>query len=249
MSIPEAVYHKLSTRTPYSLGWSKRCLDFDGLQNYVQIADDPSLCPVRVSAFAWIKVADAIPFTGTRGIFGKGPGADRQYWLYGVNADDELRANIETATAPYSWSTVGADLEADLWYYVGLTYDGAFGRTWVNGVVRGSIPANGNLITPAGVNDLLIGNLPGTALFWLGLIDGYVEYSRALTQNEILYNMLNYNNPIGNGLICWIRMEEGSGVLASDESGNGNNGTLLPAPSPPVWVRTEKWELRSGVTL
>ncbi|MEM5797610.1 MAG: LamG-like jellyroll fold domain-containing protein [Candidatus Aenigmatarchaeota archaeon] len=43
-------------------------------------------------------------------------------------------------------------------------------------------------------------------------------------------------NPITNGLVAYYKMNEGSGSTTSDNSGNGNTGTLKPScPNCPSW--------------
>lgn len=39
-----------------------------------------------------------------------------------------------------------------------------------------------------------------------------------------------------DGLVGWWKLDEGSGTLAADSSGNGNDGTLLPFSSEPTWI-------------
>ena len=51
-------------------------------------------------------------------------------------------------------------------------------------------------------------------------------YNRALSDSEIQHNYLNPMNPILDGLVLWLSLEEGSGTTAHDESGNGNDGTI-----------------------
>ena len=70
-------------------------------------------------------------------------------------------------------------------------------------------------------------------------------YDRAITDDEIKYNALNYHDPVRNGLVMWFRMEEGQGLALHDYSGNGNDGTIFGAD----WTPVEKWELRGGADL
>ncbi len=70
-------------------------------------------------------------------------------------------------------------------------------------------------------------------------------YNRCLTPDEVSYNGLNYHNPITDGLVLWLKLTEGQGVVVQDYSGQGNNGYLYPAETPPSWERVTQWELRA----
>lgn len=78
-----------------------------------------------------------------------------------------------------------------------------------------------------------------------GRMDAVAVYSRLLSAEEIRRNMLNYHNLIRDGLVGWWRFEEGTGLTAYDESGNGNDGDLKPSDDPPTWVEQKKWEMRT----
>jgi len=54
-------------------------------------------------------------------------------------------------------------------------------------------------------------------------------YNRALSDTEIQHNYLNPMNPILDGCVMWLAMEEGSGTTVYDKSGNGNDGTIVGA--------------------
>ncbi|MBI4894662.1 MAG: hypothetical protein HY833_02925 [Candidatus Aenigmarchaeota archaeon] len=100
-----------------------------------------------------------------------------------------------------------------------------------------------------------VGSTSGGSVFFNGMIDNLKAYSRALSQDEIRADYLatidNYPNfgtvnqtngatsfttPFfmydGGAAGIW-RFDEGSGLNATDASGNGNTGTLL---SGPAWI-------------
>jgi len=68
--------------------------------------------------------------------------------------------------------------------------------------------------------------------------DGYLDevriWNRALTREEIKLNMTHEINFPQPGLVGYWKFNEGSGILASDSSGNGNDGFLVNGP---VWLR------------
>ncbi len=77
----------------------------------------------------------------------------------------------------------------------------------------------------------------------LGLVRVYG--GKCLTPAEVSYNRLNYHNPLTDGLVLWLKLTEGQGFIVQDYSGQGNNGYLYPAETPPAWERVRQWELRA----
>ena len=67
--------------------------------------------------------------------------------------------------------------------------------------------------------------------------------SRALSCAGAMFEVKVKNCNLMNGLVLWLPMDEGSGNIAYDYSGYGNNGTLYDANTtnddgntPPQWV-------------
>jgi len=60
-------------------------------------------------------------------------------------------------------------------------------------------------------------------------------YNRALTSEEVVWNYLHPDDPVRDGLVLWLRMDEGYGNMVYDLSGLGNNGTIYGA----TWAHTE----------
>ena len=70
-----------------------------------------------------------------------------------------------------------------------------------------------------------------------------IQSSRVLSCAGALFDVKVRNCNLLNGLVLWLRMDEGYGNITYDYSGNGNNGTLLDANTtnedgntPPLWV-------------
>lgn len=132
------------------------------------------------------------------------------------------------------------------WNYIAVSYDGTTYTICLNGVFETSVPIALN--TPAGTN-LYVGAGAQSVQLFNGIIDEVYFYNRALLVEEMLRNMMEYHNLSRNGLVLWLRMEEGSGLIAYDSGGLGNNGSLMPALTPPTWTRIKKWELRAEAGL
>jgi hypothetical protein len=54
-------------------------------------------------------------------------------------------------------------------------------------------------------------------------------YNVALGDSDIQWNYNNPESPVTTGLVLWLRMNEGTGTVVYDSSGNGNNGTIYGA--------------------
>jgi len=60
-------------------------------------------------------------------------------------------------------------------------------------------------------------------------------YNRLLSEGEIQHNYNNPDNPIRNGLALWFKVNEGSGNILYDASGNNNNGLATNASWTTFW--------------
>ena len=104
-------------------------------------------------------------------------------------------------------------------------------KSYVNGIEVSNLHIPFSLATSA--YHLLLGSS------FNGAIDEVHIYNKALTATEIL---AHYNNgrgihiSSGNGLVAGYHLEEGSGIITDDFSGNANTGNLKPTGSEPTWT-------------
>ena len=143
---------------------------------------------------------------------------------------NHLRITTGDSLGGYRHACGNTALELNTWHHVAVTYtDNNF--EW-------AIYRNGNEETS--------GNFPGTidkpngntdpttigARTWLfdqnfsGRIDDVRIFNRELSANEINDLYLAGKVVIGDGLVAWYRLDETSGLIAEDLSGNGNDGAL-----------------------
>jgi hypothetical protein len=66
------------------------------------------------------------------------------------------------------------------------------------------------------------GNMWGEVLY-------VMIYNRALSDTEVSAIYTNPYSPPTDGLILWLKMDEGTGTVVYDSSGQGNNGTIYGA--------------------
>lgn len=238
MTIPWQIHPKLPKRLPYSLGFSKYCLGFDGAATYVSLGNNTFTYAQmrRATMELWFKPNTLVPAF--------------QY-LIDLEGAIALRLKGNTLTLFNDGSGAGPNWvvpQTGRWYHAVGKWDDVTTRLLVNGV-----EVSNALATTVDIDTLNREQTIGSQYVHGNYLNGFNDeirfYDRELTDTEARYNMLNYHNPIRNGLILLLRMEEGTGLTAYDESGLGNNGSLLPVATPPTWTRVKKWELRSEVGL
>jgi len=128
------------------------------------------------------------------------------------------------------------DIERYVW--AALTWDTIKASWWINGVLTNS--AN-DTRTSKGMDysGIYIGRKLYT-MYYLGQLALLQVYNRALTDSEIQHNYLNPMSPITDGLVLWLKIEEGSGTTVHDYSGYGNHGTIHGAS----WFEVSKSPVR-----
>ena len=157
-----------------------KCLDFDGTNEYVEIADSANLNPTtEITLEAWIYPKA----TGLKYIIGKGwasPG-------YNLNIDPQDKAEfcVKAADAGSQINIAGTTtLLVDTWYHiVGTLGSDETARVYVNSVQENSSAWTKGINTST--DTLRIGHLGGQSEYFTGLIDEVRIYSTALTASEI----------------------------------------------------------------
>ena len=113
------------------------------------------------------------------------------------------------------------------WNHIALTFDAAAGmlKLFVNGNEVGSVASTSTPFTT--VN---LGRREASQEWsYKGLVDNVVVYDRALSAQEI--GQLAETVPdLTQGMVLRWALDETSGVVASDSSGNGNDGELIGFP-------------------
>jgi hypothetical protein len=118
-------------------------------------------------------------------------------------------------------------LNANTWYHVAATYDGATMKLYINGVLNASKAQTGNISSNGAFN---VGYLYNTSRNFNGKIDEVRVWKRVLSQTEISQNMCNVSVP-ASSLAAYWKFNEGSGSTVQDSSGNGVTLTLTGVDS------------------
>jgi len=225
---------------PLSIGFKRYALEFDGVDDYVEVPDSPSLnftVNNQLTVEAW--VIDSVVDDTYRTIVSKdgefllrrtnaGEGNDFEFFIYDGSS---WEPRVDSGVVP----------ERGKWYFVVGVFDGSELRIYVNGELKGSKDRVATLSDTT--NPLKIGMFNG-GYRWNGVITLIRIYNRVLSEREIRYNMLNYHNPVRNGLILWFH-DKIVGNTWYDESGQGNHGTIYGATK----VKVKQYEIRAEVGL
>ena len=216
--------HGTLTNGPqWTQGKNGGALQFDGKDDYVDVGNNSVLNFTNTSAFsaeAWVYLTRS---SGRhKGIMGKGSGsASQQYWgLYYKTDSKEWRAILYDGSI-YSIVSSSDSQPTNKWIHLLMTYDGVNNlKFYINGNYIGqSVATLGDF---SHINTAKIGTIWNTFSF-PGIIDEARIYNRALTEAEVKYHY-NHGGPVAQ----WD-MDEGSGSVINDKSGNGNDGTISGA--------------------
>jgi hypothetical protein len=155
-------------------------LKFDGIDDYVDVLNDPNLNPSSaITVAVWINPS---AWTGNNRILQKG-NSDNQYRL--LRENDVFKWHLASVVGGLaSVDTVPAVGE---WHHIAGTYDGSKMRMYYDGNVVAESPASGKILATA--DRLYIGTKNDTAPsgdHFGGLIDDVRIYGYGLSQAEIL---------------------------------------------------------------
>jgi len=128
------------------------------------------------------------------------------------------------------------------WYHIAFTYKQFDAiRTYINGVEIASNNVNDNPIVPS-ENDLIIGVSSWTDLNsfqTFGNMDGIALFNEALTEEQIKAQMFREFTGSEAGLMAAYNFNETEGTIASDISGNGNDGIGNESFNGTEWVESQ----------
>lgn len=217
----------LQNGAAFGAGKNGQAFNLDGVDDYVEIADSPSLRPAQFTLEFWVK-----PSVGSinHTILTKEPTELSPQIGYGLRQRSNNKflfiVGREGFGLPLSIEST-TTLTPGIWYHLAATFDGSQSKLYVNGVSEGT---GSGTATIDSTFPLMVGrlnsNLDGS---FQGQIDEFSFYSRALSASEIaaIYNAGSAGKckPTATvapmGLVGWWA---GDGN-PNDISGSGNNGT------------------------
>ncbi|RLE42308.1 hypothetical protein DRJ16_05020 [Candidatus Woesearchaeota archaeon] len=200
-------------------------LSFDGENDYIEVADDPSLRLESFTLMAWFYRTREGYYE--RIIARDDPGFTN--YILQVIADGRVQIGFHTEEGENIFTNSFSTIPLNTW--------ACLAGTWDNDSKIQSVYVNGNLDRslekPGKSPNIRVG--PPTRIgrygdfYGAGLVAFALIYNRALSATEIRHNYLNPMSPVTDGLVLWLKMEEGSGTTVHDYSGYGNDGTIYGA--------------------
>ncbi len=210
-------------------------LSFDGLDDQVEIAHSTSLnLSSSVTIAVWFQSGGVANYEN---IIRKG-NAHSSYFMW-LKPPMKLEYGIYTGSVPHVANGTSS-LEADQWYHFVMTYDGETVRGYLNGVPHGTADSPSGSFND---NELPVRIGYGYPALWnndffSGKIDEVAIWSTALGEQAIADSLLLGIDPGQEpNLVGLWTFDEEEGSIASDTSGNGNDGTL----SGTTWFEADSY--------
>ena len=211
-------------------------LEFDGTDYYVYCGNpsDLQITGTAITASAWININSFVEWSL---IFGNASGGSwtngwALLWSGGASGKLKFSINHFNNFASYDYP----DTLTNQWEHVVGTYDGAYIKIYVNGVLWSKVDSEFTDSIGNTENTVIGIHESGTDVFFNGKISETALYNTALTASQIktLYNgrePYNHKEGIAAGnLVSWCRMgdgtERGVGTTIYDMSANTNDGTM-----------------------
>ena len=169
----------------FALGRVGQAFSFDGVDDYVEVADSTNLDLGVFTAETWIKTTSTFSVGGFRTMFVKGIAFNENYGAYLHTPTGKIRFQF-TSAGPYHFFDSGASVNDGIWHHVAVLYDGSQMRMYIDGVLDSSFVPTG--MPDTNTHALTFGQRsdPSQALYrWDGLIDELAIYNSALSAAEI----------------------------------------------------------------
>ena len=209
-------------------------LDFDGIDDHVQIANNPNLVMTNTLTLeTWINPRSVV---------------NPEHMI--LNKEGEYEFAIRNGTIHWAfdntdpgwaWHDTGYAPATSDWTHIAITYNNGIVNTYANGNLVDTYNGSGTIGDnyPA-LNDLSIGgrtNNPAGKYFE-GQIDDVRIWNTVRTQSEIASNLTQTLTGTETGLVGYWQFNEGSGDSASDNSIQNNDGLLGSgvAGQSPAWT-------------
>lgn len=195
---------------------------FDGVDDFVAIGTVSS--PIESTVSIWFNKSTS--------------GSDRVLHfgrtLFQINGSGQLIYFRDTGQSSTTFNSLG--WTTNEWVHLMLTHVGDDVKVYIDNVLQGSVAGYGAINTSS--NASYIGSYQGASFFFNGLLRDVRTYSRELTSDERTFIYTNGASGIDPSLVdCQFKYDisDGSGLTATDSSGNGNDGTINGATSDEFW--------------
>jgi hypothetical protein len=207
-------------------------LNFDGIDDFVEIADSASLdLTTGMTLEAWVNPQTK---NGWRTVLIKEAPDSLSYALYA--SDDATRPDgyARIGGIPRRVQGYSSSLAVNEWNHLTATYASGTLRLYVNGLPVGTEYFSGPIETSAQV--LRLGGSSVWGDYFRGMVDEVRIYNVALTQAQIQIDMQRSVEPGAlapatstTGLVAAYGFNAGTGATLHDSSGKANHGSISGA--------------------
>lgn len=188
--------------------------------SYIEVPNSTTIVPTSaITIECWVNTSNLAYGTLVRKSDG---GQVSGYMLFLDNSGKPSFALIRSSSPINCYGQKA--IQPNTWTHVAGTFDGSQLKVYVNGVLSGNENYSG--LIEQSDSPLGIGAVPRTSGNdpFTGLIDEVKIFNYAKT---------NFDVGANNANILTLNFDEGSGIVANDVSGNGNNGTVNNA----IWTQ------------
>ena len=222
------VWSSLVVKSQHS---SINCLDFDGVNDFVQIPNNTAFNPGKYfTVEAWINADSWATNPWQNTIVSKDQWSSiSEGWVIRCGGGGRLSFNLALNNNGNWYEIVtGSLMSTNKWYHVAGTYDGTTMRLYLNGKQVGTLNITGTITSTTA--PVKIGNIAmsSQSRYFDGEIDEVRIWDTVLTESTIKQYMchkIDGNHPYLSNLQGHYLFNSLSGTTASDASGNNRSGT------------------------
>ena len=209
---------------------------FDGVADRVEINNTLGSGFSELSISTWVKYNNNVATSNQyHPIVAKiGPSFGHSFQLANMRSGassngGELYFNVHTPNGSFTTFS-GVVPSQNVWYNIVGTYDGSNVKIYIDGVLKGTLSASGNI--NSNTEPLMLGDAGygGYSQFLNGNLDEVSIYSRGLTQSEVtsIYNGGAPNDVSTiSDIEAWWRMGDGDTANTITDNVGTNDGTMV----------------------
>lgn len=203
-------------------------LNFDGTNQRAVVQPDPSLMGPNGTFTAEIWASSNTPTWNNMGMVM----SFRNIFIFHPTSSNEMQFMIWIDGILRTLTYIVPDVTN--WHHYAMSYDGTTFKAFVDGQLVDEMTVSGNMGTTP--QSLFIGfdNAP-TNRYFNGQVDEARVWSVARSDEQIFSYYDKCLNGNENGLEMYLPMNETSGTVVPDLSGNGNNG-ILQNTTDAAWI-------------
>ena len=209
---------------------------FDGVDDRVEINRTLGSGYAELSISTWVKYNNNVATSNKyHPIVAKiGPSFGNSFALQNLRSGassngGELYFNVQTPNGSFT-AFSGVVPSQNVWYNIVGTYDGSNVKIYIDGVLKGTLSASGNINSNNELMMLGDAGYGGYSSILNGNLDEVSVYSRGLTQSEVT-DIFGQGVPSDVSSIpnieAWLRMGDGDTANTIKDNVGSNNGTMV----------------------